>query len=228
MIPLKRFFLEVAVESIEALKAAEEAGADRIELCAHLDEGGITPSGQFVSEAAACAGVPIRVMIRPRGGDFTYTKGEFQKMTTEISSIKQAGIEGVVFGVLLTDEDVDVTRTKALVDLARPMKSTFHRAFDSLKNPVESLDRVIATGVDTLLTSGGVLSAERGVERIAELVKKSNGRISILAGGGIRGANVADIVRRSGVHAVHVGGASASVEEIKERVAYVRRELGGL
>lgn len=167
-------------------------------------------------------------MVRPRSGDFAYTNEEFQVMKNEISRAKKAGIEGVVLGVLINEKEIDVDRTKILVDLARHMKSTFHRAFDTLKNPLKALDEVIATGVDTLLTSGGAQSAEQGVEMLAKLVLKSQGRISTLAGGGVRGTNVAKIVRTTGVSAVHVGGAlstSRLVEEIEERIRFVRREL---
>ncbi len=228
---MKRCFLEVAVDSLKAMKAAEEAGADRVELCANLEEGGISPSDQLLSKAVAQSNVPIRVMVRPRSGNFSYTNEEFQLMKNEISRAKKAGIQGVVLGLLLNKEEIDVERTRMLVDLSRPMKATFHRAFDTLKNTLEALDQVIATGVDTLLTSGGTESAEQGVETIAKLVKKSKDRISILAGGGIRGTNVAKIVKAAGVRAVHVGGAlSASqlIEEIEERVRFVRRELVGL
>ena len=228
---MKRCFLEVAVDSLECLKAAERAGADRIELCAHLDEGGVSPSDELLSEAAALANVPIRVMIRPRSGDFIYTIEEFQAMKNEISRAKKTGIEGVVLGVLLNEKEIDVERTKILVDLARPMKSTFHRAFDTLKNPLQAFRDVIATGADTLLTSGGAQAAEQGVVMLAKLVLKSQGRISILAGGGVRGTNVAKIVKAAGVRAVHVGGAlraSHPIEEIEERVRFVRRELGRL
>ena len=228
---MKRCFLEVAVDSFEGLKAAERAGADRIELCAHLHEGGVSPSDQLLSEAVAHAKLPIRVMVRPRSGDFIYTNEEFQFMKNEIFRAKKAGVEGVVLGILLNKEEVDVERTRMLVDLARPMKSTFHRAFDTLKNSLGAFDQVIATGVDTLLTSGGAASAEQGIETIAMLVKKSQGRLSILSGGGVRGTNVVRIVKTTGVRAVHVGGAlgaSQPIEEIEERIRFVGRELVGL
>jgi copper homeostasis protein len=224
---MKPCFLEVAVDSLEALKAAEEAGADRIELCAHLGEGGLSPTDQLLSDAVALAKMPIRVMVRPRSGDFIYTNEEFQLMKDEILRAKRAGVEGVVLGMLVNENEIDVRRTKALVDLARPMKSTFHRAFDTLKNPL-SFDQVMATGVDTLLTSGGAELAEQGVETIARLVEKSKNRVSILAGGGIRGTNVARIVKSTSVRAVHVGGGMSTaqrIEEIGERVRFVRQEL---
>ncbi len=228
---MKGCLLEVAVDSLEALKAAEEAGADSIELCAHLDEGGVSPPDQLLSEAVALAKVPIRVMVRPRSGDFIYTNKEFQLMKDEILRATKAGVEGVVLGMLFNEKEIDVKMTKTLVDLARPMKLTFHRAFDLLKNPLQAFDDVIATGADTLLTSGGAESAEQGVEMLAKLVKKSKGRISILAGGGVRGKNVAKIVRTTGVRAVHVGAAlnhRGSIDEIVEKVRSVRRELVGL
>jgi len=228
---MKRCFLEVAVDSFEGLKAAERAGADRIELCAHLHEGGVSPSDQLLSEAVAHAKLPIRVMVRPRSGDFIYTNEEFQFMKNEIFRAKKAGVEGVVLGILLNKEEVDVERTRMLVDLARPMKSTFHRAFDTLKNSLGAFDQVIATGVDTLLTSGGAASAEQGIETIAMLVKKSQGRLSILSGGGVRGTNVVRIVKTTGVRVVHVGGALGAaqpIEEIEERIRFVGRELVGL
>lgn len=227
---MKRCFLEVAVDSLEGLMAAEGAGADRIELCANLHEGGVSPSDQLLSEAVAHAKLPIRVMVRPRSGDFIYSNEEFQLMKNEVLRAKKAGIEGIVLGVLLNETEIDVERTKILVNLARPMKSTFHRAFDSLENPLEAFDQVVATGVDTLLTSGGAQLAEQGVGRIAKLVKKSQGRVSILAGGGVRGTNVAKIVKTTGVRAVHVGGAlgaSQTIEEIEARVRFVTRELVG-
>lgn len=228
---MKRCFLEVAVDSLEALQASERAGADRIELCAHLHDGGISPSDELLSEAVAQANVPIRVMVRPRSGDFIYTNEEFQLMKGEILRAKKAGAEGVVLGMLFNEKEIDVERTTILVELARPMKSTFHRAFDTLKHPLDSIDQVIATRVDTILTSGGADSAEHGVEMLAKLVLKSQGRISILAGGGVRGTNVAKIVKTTGVRAVHVGaalGAAQPIEEIEERIRFVGRELVGL
>ncbi|MBF8248810.1 MAG: hypothetical protein HW374_1610 [Bacteroidetes bacterium] len=225
---MKRCFLEVAIDSIDGLNAAERGGADRIELCAQLHEGGVSPSDYLLSMAVAKTNLPIRVMVRPRGGSFIYTNEEFQIMKREILRSKKVGIEGVVFGLLLNEHEIDVDRTRVLVDLANPIKSTFHRAFDSLKNPLEVIDQVISTGVDTLLTSGGTQSAEQSVEAIAKLVEKSNGRISILAGGGVRGSNVARIVRTTGVRSVHVGAGltvSQQIGEIEERVRSVRQEL---
>src|SRR5271166_1581298 len=152
---MKTFLFELCVESLEAGRVAEAGGADRIELCAELGTGGLTPDFDVLKATIEALTIPIHVLIRPRGGDFAFSADEFGLMRAQIEHASSAGAAGIAIGVLLPGGRVDVERTKELVDLARPMKVTFHRAFDETPDVAEALEDVILCGVDCLLTSGG-------------------------------------------------------------------------
>ncbi len=202
---------ELCSYSVEAVRTAAEKGATRVELCASPEEGGVTPSAAMIAMAREAADastrkatepVELSVMIRPRGGDFLYSDDEFEVMRREIEFAKQAGADGVVFGVLTPDGDVDIPRTKQLVELAKPMESTFHRAFDVARNPLQALEDVIATGCRRILTSGQRATAVEGIETIRAMVQAANGRIEIMAGSGVNPAN-ARTLAATGVDALH-------------------------
>jgi len=197
--------IEVCVDSVASAVAAQQGGATRIELCSDLIEGGITPSAGLIGVVRARVSIGLQVIIRPRGGDFCYTDEEIEIMRRDIAVAKEEGADGIVLGILDTDGHVDVHRTHQLVELARPLNITFHRAFDMAADLFQSLDDVCATGADRLLTSGGEQTSLQGAETIAALVKLARGRIAIMAGGGIGHLDAAALIERTGVHDIHVG-----------------------
>ena len=206
MTPIPSILIEAAVESAEAAIAAERAGAHRIELCANLTEGGTTPSAGTIGAALSRVGVPIFVMIRPRGGDFLYSAMEHAVMMRDIATARTLGAHGVVVGVLTADGEVDVERTRALVEAARPLPVTFHRAFDLASDFNAALEALVASGVRRVLTSGGAPRAADAISRIAALVERAGDRLTVMPGGGISAANALQILAETGAREIHVGG----------------------
>jgi copper homeostasis protein len=230
----KKLLLEISVECVEAAVAAERAGADRVELCADLGVGGITPAAETMRRARALLRIPILAMIRSRGGDFVYTREEFAQMMGDAELAKACGMDGLVFGALRPDATVDVERTREFVAKAFPLPVTFHRAFDEAPDPRGALEDVVAIGATRILTSGGMRSAPEGAAMLGELVRAAHGRIGILPGGGINPANLRDMVCRTGAKEFHSGlGSSlpygrANQEEFERevgRLAEILREL---
>lgn len=195
--------LEICVDSVESARSAQSGGAQRVELCSDLLEGGITPSVGLIGAVRESLAVPVFVMIRPRAGDFFYSAEEFNVMKRDIGAAKSAGADGVVLGVLLRNGEVDVERTRALVDLARPMGVTFHRAIDWAQRMEEALEHVISTGADRVLTSGGMPTAGQGIETIARLVAAGEDRISVMVCGNIRRENIGEIAKRTNASEFH-------------------------
>lgn len=208
---------EVCVESVEAALAAQTGGADRVELCADLLEGGITPSAGTIAVAREMIHIRLHAIIRPRGGDFCYSDAEFAVMHRDVEMARALSADGVVIGALNPDGSVDAARTGALIAAARPMSITFHRAFDVTRDPFEALETLITLGVDRVLTSGQEVSALEGAEVIAELVRRAGDRIIIMAGGGIRERNVRRVVAATGVREIHFTADSHSESRMTYR-----------
>lgn len=194
---------ELCAETIDACLAARAGGAHRIELCSGLREGGITPSHGLILEAVERSGLPVHVLVRPRDGNFVYSESEIDVMRRDILHIKELGAAGAVVGILRADGRVDVAATRALVQLARPLKVTFHRAFDATPSLPEALEDVIATGADRLLTSGGQPDVVAGSAALAELVRLAGSRIDIAVGGGLRLGNAASLARATQARHFH-------------------------
>jgi len=200
-----RIAVEVTADSVASALAAERGGASRVELCSSLVEGGVTPSGGLIEAARAAVKFPLHVMIRPRAGDFCYDPEEFDTMRRDIAHAKNLGADGVVFGILHLNGDVDVPRARELVQLARPLSVTFHRAFDMTADLFRALEDVCAIGVDRVLTSGGEANALLGSGVIARLVKEAVGRIVVMPGSGIKPENARALVEETGAREIHVG-----------------------
>ncbi len=194
---------EICVDSVEGVKAARDAGAARVELCASLIEGGITPSRGMIRQARAVSGIRLHVIIRPRGGDFLFSPDEFAVMAADIETAKSEGADGVVIGQLIADGHIDVPRTRELIAIARPMAITFHRAFDMTPDPFAALETLVELGVDRVLTSGQEASVLEGLPLITELVKRAGDRIIVMPGGGITPRNVERIVSAATPKEIH-------------------------
>ena len=184
---------EICVDSVDGVRAARAAGADRVELCAALLEGGITPSLGMIRGARA-VGIKLMVMIRPRGGDFLFDDDEFAAMEADIDTTKKEGADGVVIGLLKPDGTVDAERSARLIAQARPLSVTFHRAFDLTPDALAALDTLIALGVDRVLTSGQEDSVLAGLPLLAKLQERAGDRIVTMPGGGITERTIGRIV----------------------------------
>ena len=201
----QKSILEIAVESVAAAQAAERGRADRIELCAELACGGLTPSVDAMEQARRLLTIPIHAMIRPRAGDFCYSDEEFTAMKESIVRAQRMKMDGVVLGLLRDDHSIDIERTKELVLRARPMNVTFHRAFDECGNLLAGLEDVIRTGADRILTSGGAPDAVIGRDAIHTLVKLAGQRIAIMPGAGITPENFATVAKATRAREYHSG-----------------------
>lgn len=204
--------LEVCVDSSAGLRAAVRGGAGRLEVCARLDVGGLTPGDALLTEALATS-VPAFAMIRPRAGDFVYMPRELDGMRADVARKKALGAHGIVLGVLTRAGDVDVAHLRELVALASPLPVTFHRAFDHALNRLEALEHLIECGVTRVLTSGGAADAHKGREELRHLVERARGRITILPGGGVRAHNAAEILSVTGATELH----SSTVFTLRDR-----------
>ncbi len=208
------FILEICVDSVESAINAQIAGADRVELCGDLTEGGITPGYGTIASARNNLGIGLNVLIRPRGGDFLYSDLEFDSMRRDIEICGESGADGIVTGILLAGGAIDVERSARLVEFAFPMPVTFHRAFDMCSDPVQGLEDVIATGAARLLTSGQKNNAVDGIELIRQLVIQGGDRIIIIPGSGIDETNVALIATATKVQEIHLSARMAIDSEM--------------
>ena len=195
--------IEVCVEGVDGLVAAQEGGADRVELCASLLEGGLTPSMGVIRAALTSATISIHVIVRPRGGDFLYTGLEFDSMVADVEACRELGIAGVVFGCLTADGHIDADRMRILVETARPMSVTCHRAFDMTRDVEEAIEALIACGIDRVLTSGQRDKAVDGIEMLRQTVQIAGERIIVMGCGGLDASNIAEVRRRAGLSEMH-------------------------
>ena len=227
----RKYMLEISVDGLDKALAAERGGADRIELCADLSVGGLTPSREVLRGVREKVRIPIFSMVRPRAGDFVYSGSEFEDMKRAIMDAKECGMNGIVLGVLRKDYRVDVERTHELVGLARPMPATFHRAFDECADLRETLEAVIRTGAMRILTSGGASGAPEGAAVLAGLIHLSRDRVTILPGGGISASNLAEVARRTHAREFHSGLSSTlpySSQDYRRFEGEVRKLAGQL
>ena len=195
--------LEIIGFNIESCIAAQDAGADRIELCASPGEGGTTPSYAFIKAAREKLHIDLYVMIRPRGGDFLYNDEEFEIMKNDVLLCKQSGCDGIVTGILTEDGKVDKKRCEELIGYAYPLGATFHRAFDRVADPFEAMEDIIELGFERILTSGLAPKASEGIETLAGLIKKSAERIIIMPGSGVNASNIIPIAASTGAKEFH-------------------------
>lgn len=200
----KKILLEISVESVEAAAAAERGGADRIELCGDLSVGGVTPDVTLLRAIRQQIQIPIFVMIRPRAGDFVYLPAEFTQMKKSIADARDSGADGLVFGILKPNRAVDVDRTRELVELAKGLPVTFHRAFDSCVDFSQALEDVSRSGACRILTSGGAASALEGIDNIVMLITVAD-QVTIVPGAGINMRNILQIAAATGAREFHSG-----------------------
>lgn len=209
---------ELCAETMDACLAAREGGADRIELCSSLIEGGLTPSHGLIRQAVAQAGLPVHVLLRPRPGNFVYGPADFGVLQADLAHLHVLGARGAVFGLLEPDGRVDVPRTRMLVEQAGSLEVTFHRAFDETPSLEEALEDLIAAGCARVLTSGGTGNVHSGSAVLARLVRQARGRIAVAAGGGLRASQAAELARATGATHFHgsvrrlAGGAAVASE----------------
>jgi copper homeostasis protein len=198
-----KWIIEIASSDFVTTQSAVEGGADRIELCANLAEGGTTPSFGTMKECREAFDVLLYPIIRPRGGDFLYTKHEYEIMLKDVKLCKELGCDGIVIGLLNMDGTIDMVRTGELIEAAYPLGVTFHRAFDRCKDPLEAMEQLIEIGCERILTSGQQPAAPEGVELIAQLNKSADDRIIIMPGSGVRKENVKMLAEKTGCTEFH-------------------------
>lgn len=213
--------IEVCCFSLSDCRAAQQAGANRIELCSGLSDGGLTPSAGLIQLVKQQISMPVWTMIRPRGGDFVYDESELAVMQADIEAMKQAGVDGLVLGCLNPNGTVDETLTRQLIQQASPLPVTFHRAFDLTRDPFEALEAIIRTGAVRILTSGQQPTAEAGADLLKALVKQASGRIEIMAGAGVNAQN-AHLLAQTGVDALHMSGQQKTPSPMQFRSPTVR------
>ena len=214
--------IEICANSAWSCVEAEAGGASRVELCAGIPEGGTTPSyGEIKTAQALTSQIDINVIIRPRGGDFLYTEAEIQSMLLDIELCKQLGVHGVVFGCLTREGDIDVPLMRRLIEAAKPLSVTCHRAFDVCRDPFAALEQLIELGCDRVLTSGQQATAEKGIPLLKQLVEKAGDRIIVMPGCGVRENNIARIEAETGAKEFHTSARSV----VYSQMAYRKQEV---
>ena len=219
------------METVDAAVAAERGGASRIEFCRNTHVGGTTPSDELLRAVRERVGLPVFSMVRPRGGNFFYSDDEFAAMQRDVDVAKETGMDGVVLGLLNADGGVDVVRTKQLVEQARPLPVTFHRAFDECVDLHGALEDVIRTGAARLLTSGGKRTAPEALDMLGELVRIAGNRLGVMPGSGLHAGNIREALKTTGAREFHAGLSSVIAEpaaNIGGFEAEVRKLAGAL
>jgi copper homeostasis protein len=217
-----RYVLEIGVESVEAAMAAERGGAQRIEFCSNLREGGTTPSDESLSAVRERVTLPILSMVRPRSGNFFYTDAEFVAMQREIGAAKKFRMDGVVLGLLGANGHIDVERSAQLVEQARPLPVTYHRAFDECSDLRKSLEDVIKTGAARLLTSGGKRTAPEALELLGDLVRIAGHQLIVMPGSGLHAGNIREAVKKTRAREFHAALSSAVPDPANNLWAFER------
>jgi copper homeostasis protein len=219
--------VEICVQGVESALVAQAGGADRIELCEDLAVGGVTPSAGTIAVACRRLTIPVHVLIRPRSGNFVYSEAEFEVMRHDIGVARSLQAAGVVIGLLDPARAIDRERTARLIEAARPLGVTFHKAFDEAADPTEALDDLIGLGVERVLTSGAMAEAVDGLDRLVALNRRAGGRLIILAGGRITEADIPALTV-AGLREIHVGSAAcAGGRTDAERVRRIMAAAGG-
>lgn len=214
--------VEVCANGVESCMAAQQGGADRVELCAGIPEGGTTPSyGEIKVARSVLTTTRLHVIIRPRGGDFLYSDLEVERMAVDIAVCRDLGVDGVVFGCLNADGTVNISQNRYLMECSRGMSVTMHRAFDRAANPEQALEDAIALGFDRILTSGQQPKALQGVDLLARLNRQAAGRIILMAGSGVTEQNIRDIYEATGLREFHFSGR----ESVPSAMKYVNSNL---
>jgi copper homeostasis protein len=213
--------LEICVDSVESAIAAEAGGAQRVELCSALAEGGLTPSVGLIRAVRSAVKIGVYLMIRPRGGDFLYSDAEYAIMHEDIAAAADAGANGVVFGLLTAQGEVDLQRTRRLIKAAQPMEVTIHRAIDMSRDPVEALEASVEAGATRVLTSGGAATAQQGADRIATMLERASGRVGVMVGGNVRPKNLLQLAAATGASQFHAAMRTA----VPSRMSYRNTRL---
>lgn len=212
---MNHYSVECCANSVKSTIKGELGGANRVELCANLEVGGITPSRENIQKAKGLLNIPLYILIRPRAGNFIYTSKEILQMIDDIQFCKKVGCDGVVIGMLKEDGSINKEQGKQLANIAKPMHVTFHRAFDEGNDLVKNLEDVIACGYDTLLTSGQAKNVSLGFENLKKLIRISAGRINILAGSGVNHTNAEDLFK-IGIRSFHLSGSEKNTDGVLE------------
>lgn len=222
MLNRKDFHFEICANGVESCIAAQEGGADRVELCAGIPEGGTTPSyGEIKKAREVLQSTLLHVIIRPRGGDFLYSGLELERMKADIDIARELGADGVVFGCLNADGSIDMEANRCLLEHAKGLNTTFHRAFDRCNDPVKALEQLIELGFDRVLTSGQRPTATEGADLLRRLHELADGRIIILAGCGVNEENIKSLQAQTGVHEFHF----SAREKVKSLMQYSNPEV---
>lgn len=213
--------LEICCFTVESAVKAEKSGADRIELCDNYSEGGTTPSYAAIKYAIGQLSIPVNVIVRPRGGDFLYTAAEYEIIKEDISAIKKLSANGIVIGFLKPNGEIDLERTQEIVELAKPMEVTFHRAFDMSREPLASLEQLKETGIKRILTSGSQETVMEGIDLLRKLVNNAGDNISIMPGGGVNKRSLSELIDKTSAREFH----SAAKKFEESNMEYVNEDL---
>lgn len=224
----KKYLLECATDSVESALAAARGGADRLELCSNLIIGGTTPTMALFDEVRSYSDIPLFILIRPRFGDFLYSDYEANVICREIEMFQKAGAQGVVIGSLNRDGSLNEEHMKRFIEKAKDMSVTLHRAFDMSADPIATLEKAKALGVNTILTSGQAPSSLEGIDLYEKLLEKANGELTILAGGGIKAATIKTLLEKTSLTAFHMSGKIVVESEMQYRNPVVSMGLPGI